>query len=229
MLLDKPSTSITSGTDDADSGFSTFGHIFRNYGAKTETLYEAPSSTNLNGSQIYIIVSPDIPAKNPALHYMQEAEAQQIADWVKRGGVLVMLENDSANSEFEHFNMLSEKFGIHLNAVLRNRVEGSKWEMGKVSVPTGIPIFRGAHTFYMKEISTIKPQPPAKAILTDSGDVLMAIAKYGKGTVSAMTDPWLYNEYTDGLKLPSTYENYQGGKELGRWLLEQASARADRE
>ncbi len=25
----------------------------------------------------------------------------------------------------------------------------------------------------------------------------MATAKYGKGTVYAMVDPWLYNEYTD--------------------------------
>lgn len=42
----------------------------------------------------------------------------------------------------------------------------------------------------------------------------MAIAKYGKGTVFAMTDPWLYNEYTDGLKLPPEYQNDQGGQEL---------------
>jgi unsaturated rhamnogalacturonyl hydrolase len=211
--------------DHADSGFSSFGRIFRNYGAKTETLYQAPNRANLNGSQIYIIVSPDIPAKNPSPHYMQAAEAQQIAEWVRRGGVLVMMENDSGNSEFEHFNTLSEKFGVHFNAVLRNQVEDSKWEMGKVIVPAGAPIFGGSHTFYMKEISTITPHPPATATLTDKGDVLMAIAKYGRGTVFATTDPWLYNEYTDGIKLPPMYENYEGGKELARWLLEQAIPR----
>jgi unsaturated rhamnogalacturonyl hydrolase len=156
---------------------------------------------------------------------MQAAEAQQIAEWVRRGGVLVMMENDSGNSEFEHFNTLSKKFGVHFNAVLRNQVEDSKWEMGKVIVPAGAPIFGGSHTFYMKEISTITPHPPATATLTDKGDVLMAIAKYGRGTVFATTDPWLYNEYTDGIKLPPMYENYEGGKELARWLLEQAIPR----
>ena len=209
-------------TDHANSGFSSFGHIFRNYGAHTDTLFDEPTAANLKKAQVYIIVSPDIPARNPNPHYMTDADSNAIAHWVKNGGVLAMLENDSGNSEFEHFNRLSEKFGIHFNAVLRNQVEGSKWEMGKVAVPAGTPVFDGARTFYMKEISTITPRAPAKPILVDSGDVIMAIAKYGKGTVFAMTDPWLYNEYTDGLKLPPEYQNYEGGKELAHWLLQQA-------
>ncbi|MGH9524558.1 MAG: glycoside hydrolase family 88 protein [Terriglobales bacterium] len=212
-------------TDFDNSGFSTFGHIFRNYGAQTDTLYSAPTVANLKSAQVYIIVSPDIPDRNPKPNYMTEADAAQIAQWVKNGGVLVMMENDSGNSEFAHFNKLSEKFGVHFNAVLRNRVDDSKWEMGKVSVPAGTGIFPGPHTFYMKEISTITPSKPAQAIVTDSGDVVMAIAKYGKGTVFAMTDPWLYNEYTDGLKLPPEFQNYQGGKELAHWLLQQAGSR----
>jgi unsaturated rhamnogalacturonyl hydrolase len=213
-------------TDFANSGFSTFGHIFRNYGARTETLYDAPTTANLQKAQIYIIVSPDIPARNPSPHYMNDEDAAQIAQWVKRGGVLVMMENDSGNSEFDHFNKLSERFGLHFNAVLRNRVEGSRWEMGKVSVPAGTGIFPGPRTFYMKEISTITPAKPARSLVIDSGDVVMAVAKYGKGTVFAMTDPWLYNEYTDGLKLPPEYQNYEGGKELAHWLLQQAGTAA---
>lgn len=216
-------------TDFDNSGFSTFGHIFRNYGARTETLYQAPTVVKLKDAQLYLIVSPDIPARNPSPNYMTDADATQIAQWVKNGGVLVMMENDSGNSEFEHFNKLSEKFGIHFNAVLRNQVEGSKWEMGKVSVPADTGIFPGARTFYMKEISTITPSKPAHAVLTDAGDVIMAVAKYGKGTVFAMTDPWLYNEYTDGLKLPPEYQNYQGGVELARWLLQQTERASARE
>ena len=209
--------------DHENSGFSTFGHIFREYGAKTDTLYAAPTLASLKDAQVYIIVSPDIPAKNPSPHYMTEADAQQIADWVKQGGVLVMLENDSGNSEFERFNTLSEKFGVHFNAVLRNPVEGNKFEMGKIQVPAGTPVFNGPHTFYMKEISTITPKKPAQPMLVDKGDVLMTISKFGKGTVFAMTDPWLYNEYTDGLKLPPEYQNYEGGKEFAKWLLQQAN------
>ena len=210
-------------SDFSNSGFSTLGHIFRNYGAITETLYDAPTVTNLRDAQIYLIVSPDIPTRNPSPHYMTAKDAEEIANWVRDGGVLVMMENDSGNSEFEHFNLLSERFGIHFNAVIRNQVEGSRWEMGKVSVPQGTPMFPGARTFYMKEISTINVSKPAQPVVIDSGTVLMAIAQYGKGSVFAMTDPWLYNEYTDGLKLPPEYQNYEGGQELAHWLLSEAS------
>jgi unsaturated rhamnogalacturonyl hydrolase len=40
-----------------------------------------------------------------------------------------------------------------------------------------------------------------------------------------MADPWLYNEYTDGRKLPPMYDNYAAGKELVRWVLEQVAQR----
>lgn len=155
---------------------------------------------------------------------MTDADAEEIAAWVKAGGVLAILQNDSGNSEFEHFDKLADKLGVHFNAMLRNQVEGSHWEMGKVAVPAGTGIFDGPRTFYMKEVSTITPSKNARALVKDKGDVLMAVAKYGRGVVFALTDPWLYNEYTDGLKLPPEYENYLGGKELARWLLQQAGA-----
>ncbi len=211
-------------TDHADSGFFTLGHIFRNYGAATDTLYTAPRLSNLKNAQVYIIVSPDIPAKNPNPNYMTDADASEIVAWVKSGGVLAILQNDSGNSEFEHFNKLADKLGVHFNAVLRNRVEGSNWDMGKIAIPEGTGIFDGARTFFMKEVSTITPSQPARPLVVDKGDVLMAVAKVGKGTVFALTDPWLYNEYTDGLKLPPEYQNYMGGEELARWLLQQAGA-----
>ena len=215
-------------TDLADSGFSTFGHVFRGFGATTSTLYSAPRLSDLKNAQIYIIVSPDIPAKNPNPHYVDDTDVQQIAQWVNDGGVLVLMENDVNNSEFEHFNKLSEKFGIHFNPVLRNQVEGTKWEMGKVPIPAGSTIFATPHTAYMKEISTISPQKPAEPVLTDKGDVLIAVSKYGKGTVLAVVDPWLYNEYGDGIKLPAEYDNYAAGKELANWLLKQVpSARGE--
>src|ERR1035438_3820318 len=152
---------------------------------------------------------------------MTAANAAQIAEWVKAGGVLVIMENDPANADLDHLNLLSDKFGIHFNNVLRNKVEGSKFEMGKLTLQAGGPIFHGAHTIYMKEICTITAQAPAVAQLHDHGDVLMATAKYGKGTVFATVDPWLYNEYTDGRKLPAEYDNYAAGKELVRWILAQ--------
>jgi unsaturated rhamnogalacturonyl hydrolase len=49
----------------------------------------------------------------------------------------------------------------------------------------------------------------------------MAVAKYGKGTVFAVGDPWLYNEYVDGRRLPLEYENFRAANDLARWLLAQ--------
>jgi unsaturated rhamnogalacturonyl hydrolase len=207
--------------DQSNSGYSLFGHIFRNFGATTETLSTPPTVAALSHAQVYIIVSPDIPAKNPAPHYMRLDDAAEIDKWVKAGGVLMIFENDPANADLEHLNLLSDKFGIHFNNVLRNQVDGNKFEMGKIDVAAGGPIFHDSHTLYMKEICTISTKSPATSLLQDRGDTLMAVAKYGKGTVFAVVDPWLYNEYTDGRKLPAEYDNYAAGKELVRWVLAQ--------
>jgi unsaturated rhamnogalacturonyl hydrolase len=77
----------------------------------------------------------------------------------------------------------------------------------------------------MKDICTISVYSPAIPLLRDRGDILMASAKYGKGTVFATVDPWLYNEYTDGRKLPAEYDNYAVGRELVRWILTQVPRR----
>jgi unsaturated rhamnogalacturonyl hydrolase len=208
--------------DQSNSGYSLFGHIFNNFGAMTRTLEATPTEAALNKAQVYIIVSPDIPAKNPNPHYMSPHDATQIAEWVKRGGVLMIMENDPANADLVHLNLLTEKFGIHFNSLVRNKVDGDKFEMGKISIDgESGSIFHNSHSIFMKEICTISPNPPAEASLKDHGDVLMAVSRYGKGTVFATVDPWLYNEYTDGRKLPSSYDNYAAGEELVRWALKQ--------
>jgi unsaturated rhamnogalacturonyl hydrolase len=211
--------------DQSNSGYSFFGHIFNNFGAKTDTLYAAPTAANLSAEQVYIIASPDIPVKNPNPHYVLPEDATQIAEWVKNGGVLVLMENDPVNADLDHLNLLAEKFGIHYNNVLRNQVPGNQFEKGEVAIAAGGPIFHQAHRAYMKEICTITAQAPASALLIDHGDVLMASAKYGKGTVYATVDPWLYNEYTDGRKLPALYDNFAAGQELARWILTQIPAK----
>jgi unsaturated rhamnogalacturonyl hydrolase len=42
-----------------------------------------------------------------------------------------------------------------------------------------------------------------------------------KGTVFAVGDPWLYNEYSDGRKLPKEYQNLDAAKDLVGWLNKQ--------
>jgi unsaturated rhamnogalacturonyl hydrolase len=64
-------------------------------------------------------------------------------------------------------------------------------------------------------------KPPARAVFTEGGDNIMAVAEFGKGTVFAVGDPWLYNEYTDGRKLPPEYDNYKAANDLALWLIQQ--------
>ena len=47
----------------------------------------------------------------------------------------------------------------------------------------------------------------------------MATAKYGMGTVFALGDPWIYNEYLDGRKLPADFDNYEAAEAWVKWLL----------
>jgi unsaturated rhamnogalacturonyl hydrolase len=204
-----------------EAGYSLLGHIFHNFGAATSELDAEPMLANLRGAQVYLIVSPDNADKNPHPHYATAEDATQIANWVRAGGVLMIMENDTSYADLDHFNTVSEKFGIHFNSVLRKHVVGANWEQGKILIDGNGPIFHHPHTIYVKDVCTISVSGPAHAALTEGADIFMATAKYGKGTVYAMVDPWLYNEYTDGRKLPATYDNFAAGNELVRWILEQ--------
>ena len=214
--------------DWSNSGYSLFGNIFRNFGAKIDTLYSPPTLSALSQAQVYIIVSPDIPIKNPKPNYVRPEDAAQIGEWVKGGGVLMIFANDPANTDLEHLNLIAERFGIHFNSVLRKHLLEDSFAMGKLAVPGGGPIFHDPHTLFMKDVCNISVKSPAVAAFQDGEGILMATAKYGKGTVFATVDPWLYNEYTDGRKLPAEYDNYAGGKELVRWILTQVPQRASK-
>ena len=206
--------------DDANSGFAFFGRAFQRYGVNLVTETTAPTTADLSRAQIYVLASPDIPVRNPAPNYMDKASGDVIQAWVKAGGVLILMENDVTNSEFNHFNTMSERFGIHFNPVIRNKVDGDKWEMGTVMIPAGTGVFDHPHKAYLKEICTIRVSGPAKAVLTDQGDVLMAVAKYGKGSVFAVVDPWIYNEYVDRRnRLPVDYDGFAAAIDLAGWAV----------
>ncbi|SER93989.1 glycoside hydrolase family 88 protein [Pedobacter rhizosphaerae] len=211
--------------EDDNNGFSLFGKIFNDAGVKTATLKSAPTTANLKGSNIYIIVDPDTEKETANPNFMNAGHAKQIAEWVKAGGVLVLLLNDAGNCEIAKFNVLPETFGIHFNEDSRNRVQGANFEQGAIKIPAGNSIFKTAKKVYIKEISTLVAKTPAVSALTDNGDVIIATAKYGKGTVFAVGDPWFYNEYIDGRKLPADFENFKATNDLVNWLIKQVPAK----
>ena len=204
-----------------NAGFSLWGNVFRNYGVKTETLYSAPRAANLKKADIYIIVDPDTETETAKPNYVGADDVKAISDWVRSGGVLVLMGNDLGNAEFDHFNQLANAFGIEFNKDSRNKVPGNDFTMGRLVVTQPHPIFKTARNLYLKEVSTLRLKSPAKAVFEDKNDTIMAVAKVGKGTVFAVGDPWLYNEYTDGRKLPPEYDNFKAASDLALWLIQQ--------
>ena len=207
--------------DRSNSGFSVFGHVFNKYGAKLASLDKSPLADNLNKASVYIIVDPDNVKDNPTPNYVADKDIKPISDWVKAGGVLLLMANDSANCDLEHFNKLAGAFGISFTNKSRNMVKNDAFETGVV-IPEDTLVFKEPYKMYLKEISVLDVKAPAKALITKEGDNIMATAKLGKGTVFAVGDPWLYNEYLDGRKLPLTYPNYNAANDLVKWLLTQS-------
>lgn len=207
---------------DDNNGFSLLGRIFEQYGGQLHTLPVAPTAKNLAKTGVYIIVDPDTEKETEKPNFMNEAEAKEIAKWVHGGGVLVLFLNDAGNCEISKFNVLPQQFGITFNEDSRNRVKGNEYATGAINIPAGTGIFEKTKKIYIKEISTMQVKAPAKALVQDNGDNIIVTAKYGKGTVFAIGDPWLYNEYTDGRKLPMEYQNFDAANELVSWLIKQA-------
>lgn len=206
-------------SDKASSGFSEWGKIFEENGASIDTLQRAPETNSLSLFDIYIIVDPDTKLESASPHYIEEKDIRVIVSWVKKGGVLVLMANDSANCEFDHLNNLSEKFGIHFNQVSLNHVQGKQWEMGAITDLPENEIFSGVHKIYIKEASSLHLSEGAKPLLSTNGHVFIAINKMGKGYVLAVTDPWIYNEYIDHRNLPESFENMKAAKNFTRYLI----------
>jgi len=207
--------------DKANSGFYIFGEAFKKAGATLDTLGEAPTKANLKSTAVYIIVDPDTKKESPDPKYIRPDNIREIAEWVKNGGVLVMMANDSANVEMPHFNNLAAVFGMHFNDDLQNHVvDDAHFEDGAIST-VGNSMFKTARKVFMKDVCSITTKKPAEAALKNtSGATIIAVAKYGKGTVFAVGDPWFYNEYVNG-RLPAGFENDKAAEDIVKWLIAQ--------
>jgi len=212
--------------DTTYDGYSKFGDIFRANGVTTKSLDAPPTADSLKGTDIYIIVDPDTKAESPDPHYITPEDVKTIDDWVRAGGVLVLFANDSSNAELPHLNTLAETFGIHFNSDFLNPVPGDSFNLGCFQIPASDTIFKTARKVYLKGICSLTVSGDAQAQLTSpDGHVIIATAKYGEGTVFAVGDPWIYNEYVNG-RLPASYhiDNDKAADDLVKWLVSQVPA-----
>lgn len=202
----------------AMSGFSILGNIFKKNGATLASLPEAPTAANLKPHQVYIIVDPDTKKETEKPNFIDKKSASIVADWVKKGGVLVLFGNDSANTNLQSLNTLANQFGINFNNEMINHVTNDVTREGGGVLTAGSEIFKTAKQVYMKDACSIAVSGSAFPLLKQKDDIIIAGSTFGKGTVVAIGDPWLYNEYVNG-NLQKEFENDKGADDLVKWLL----------
>jgi unsaturated rhamnogalacturonyl hydrolase len=231
-------------SDTANTGFSKFGDVWKQNGAQITSFDHAPTADDLKKTSVYIICCPSTEeiAVDHKPNYIEEPAISAFEQWVKDGGVLLLLANDPSRCVFKHFNDLATRFGFTYDGNDRNTAPTTAdrppaiFPRDRDHFPDH-PVFAGLDKIYLKEISTITVKDPATALLIvdkdpkesipgDDGvgpgkDVIMFTAKIGKGTVFAIGDPWIYNEYIDLNKPP--VDNRKGAVNLVQWLLTQAS------
>jgi unsaturated rhamnogalacturonyl hydrolase len=77
---------------------------------------------------------------------------------------------------------------------------------------------------YVKEVSAMHLSGAAKSVALAGDKIVAAVAAFGKGQVVAVGDPWLYNEYVDGRKLPYGFQNFEAMSQMVNWTLLKSNA-----
>jgi hypothetical protein len=192
-------------------GFSGLSHMLRGLGANLKTVGEPFTAKSLSGIDLLIVVDPDTPRESPSPNLISDAEIEAAVNWVRGGGTLVLLGNDPGNSEFPRMNALARRFGLEFEE--RKHADAQGNSKLTLSTPAG-GWFTPELKFYAVDLAPLKVTAKgAETLLAERTTPVMAAVREGKGTVVALGDPWLYNEYL------YTQDNRQIAEELFRRLL----------
>jgi unsaturated rhamnogalacturonyl hydrolase len=80
-------------------------------------------------------------------------------------------------------------------------------------------VFNEQTKVYLKEVSPIQINEHVRQLIISNDKTLVANIAFGKGQVIAVGDPWLYNEYVDGRKLPIGFQNFEAMQQLVQWAI----------
>ena len=192
-------------------GFSGLGQMLRGIGFDTRTVNEALSARSLRGLDALIVVDPDTPKEAASPNLITDAEIDAVADWVRKGGTLLLLANDPGNAEFPRMNALARRFGIEFEERKHVDAQGNS----KLTLSTAQDgWFTPGLKFYGVDLAPLRVTAHgAETLLAERGNVMMGAVRTGNGMVIALGDPWVYNEYL------YTQDNRRIVEELFRKIL----------
>ncbi len=191
-------------------GFSELGKLIRGMGGELRTVRDRVSAKTLAGLDVFLAVDPDTPAETAEPKYFEKAEIRAIEKWVRTGGQLVLLGNNKGNAEFERFNQLSSRFGIEFVETKYVDPQGAS----KITLRSEGAILGKSLRAYFVDVAPLRiSAKESETLLSAGGTPVMSLVKHGKGSVVALGDPWIYNEYIDRA------DNRQMASNLLRHLL----------
>ena len=203
--------------DATDTGLSFFGRALERYGVQLDTLRVAPTAASLSLSQVYLLAAPSSATGDTGSHALMKADGDTIEAWVKGGGVLLLIADAGPATDATQLNVLSDRFGMHFagNASQAQPADANQ----EVEIPADTGVFSKAHRALIPNTCTLSLGPLAHPVLKDGTNTVMAVSSAGRGTVVAITSPWLSNKYLDGRTLPSGFDNFPASIDLAGWLL----------
>jgi unsaturated rhamnogalacturonyl hydrolase len=204
--------------DMADTGFSTLGSLFKEKGATLHNLDEAPTYKSLKSFDVYIIVDPDNKKDSPTPNFISDKASKEIIKWVKKGGSLVIMGNDTTNACVPQLNKITQAFGIKLTDRNINSVKADIFEQGVVYTAVN-EVFTKNHKLFVKDASALEVKSPAIVLASNDQGNIIAASKLGKGKIFVIGDPWIYNEYIVNNRLPNTFQNTDATRDLINWLI----------
>jgi hypothetical protein len=201
-----------------NGGFSELGTLVASLGGEVRTLKQPATASTLAGARIFIIADPDTPEESDHPKYIETPEVAAIDQWVRAGGRLVLLANDRGNAEFEHLNKLGAKFGIEFVETTYKNAKGED----HITVSSEGPVLGDGLRAYLVNVAPLKlSSPDAKVLIGDNGTPIAALVTHGKGSVFAIGDPWIYNEYINRA------DNRRMAENLFRNLLASTTPRSE--
>ncbi|MCC6293269.1 MAG: DUF4350 domain-containing protein [Bryobacterales bacterium] len=192
-------------------GFSGLGQMLRGLGAELRTVREPFTAKSLAGIGTLIVADPDTPAETATPNLITDAEVSAAAEWVEKGGTLILLGNDPGNAEFARFNTLARRFGIEF--LEKKHIDGEGKSKLTLATASG-GWFTPGLKFYAVDVAPLRVTPGgAETLLAERATPILVSLPVGSGRVVALGDPWLYNEYL------YTQDNRRLAEELFRKLL----------